>query len=369
VDNFSLVKVIALISVFLALLLSFFLLTVNTKSKQANILLASFIALCAIDILGVFLVVYPVIFQFSKTLTFLVFPSFYLYVLSICYCNFRLKTEHLLHAIPTAIYIVAILVVIFNEQNHLLDKLEWFMGSVLLKLQALVYVFAIVVALKRYRRIYLENYTGNSISVYRWINQIVVLFAITLPISIAREFVVYSSFYNVLTWLSILLVVMAFLMFCWIVLKALYQPELFRGVDISMQPSAKFQKQKVTNDSAFNSSINIEVNSQIEQLRRCMEEQEPFVESEITLQDLAILINIPTRDLSVLINQHIGQHFFDFINSYRIKKAMEILRKHSKDEYTIQQVLYDVGFNSKSSFNTAFKKHAGVTPTEYRSKL
>jgi len=162
---------------------------------------------------------------------------------------------------------------------------------------------------------------------------------------------------------------MAFLMFCWIVLKALYQPELFRGVDISMQPSAKFQKQKVTNDSAFNSSINIEVNSQIEQLRRCMEEQEPFVESEITLQDLAILINIPTRDLSVLINQHIGQHFFDFINSYRIKKAMEILRKHSKDEYTIQQVLYDVGFNSKSSFNTAFKKHAGVTPTEYRSKL
>lgn len=368
-ENYSLVKVIAIISIFLALLLSFFLVTVNTKNKLANSLLASFIALCAIDILGIFLVNYPFISLFTKTLIFLIFPSFYLYVLSICYCNFRLKVKHLLHAIPSIIYISAIAVILINGQSHLLFKLEWFMGALLLKLQALMYVFAIIIILRRYKRIYLENYTGNSISVYSWVNQIVLLFAITLPVSIAREVFAYSGFYTVLTWLSILLVVLAFLMFCWFVLKALYHPELFRGVDISMKPSAKLQKQKTTYYSATSSNIDTEITSQIEQLRKYMEEQQPFVESEITLQDLATQINIPSRDLSVLINQHIGQHFFDFVNSYRIKKAMEILRNHTKDEYTIQQVLYDVGFNSKSSFNSAFKKHSGLTPTEYRSKF
>ena len=97
-----------------------------------------------------------------------------------------------------------------------------------------------------------------------------------------------------------------------------------------------------------------------------MLEQKPYLESKLTLQELAIQVNIDSRELSILINQHIGQHFFDFINEYRLKKAMEILQNSSKKELTIQQIFYDVGFNSKSSFNSAFKKYTGQTPTEYR---
>ena len=74
------------------------------------------------------------------------------------------------------------------------------------------------------------------------------------------------------------------------------------------------------------------------------------------------------RDLSVLINQDLNQHFFDFVNEYRIKKAMSILGDTTKYHLTVLKILYDVGFNSKSSFNTAFKKHTGTTPTQYRIK-
>ena len=58
--------------------------------------------------------------------------------------------------------------------------------------------------------------------------------------------------------------------------------------------------------------------------------------------------------------------FFDFVNEYRIKKAMEMLSDTNKKDLTVLEILYKVGFNSKSSFNTAFKKHAGKTPTQFR---
>ena len=78
-------------------------------------------------------------------------------------------------------------------------------------------------------------------------------------------------------------------------------------------------------------------------------------------------MHIYSYDLSVLINHHLNQHFFDFINEYRIQKAMQILKNPSKKKLTILEILYEVGFNSKSSFNTAFKKHTNQTPTEFRN--
>ena len=79
-------------------------------------------------------------------------------------------------------------------------------------------------------------------------------------------------------------------------------------------------------------------------------------------------LNIPAKDLSLLINHDLNQHFFDFVNGFRIRKAMEMLSDPDKKEFTVLEILYDVGFNSKSSFNTAFKKYTQLTPTEYRKK-
>ncbi|WP_276965984.1 helix-turn-helix domain-containing protein [Chryseobacterium sp.] len=80
-------------------------------------------------------------------------------------------------------------------------------------------------------------------------------------------------------------------------------------------------------------------------------------------------IEIPVRELSLLINHQLGQHFYDFVNTYRIENAMNMLKDETKSKVTILEILYEVGFNSKSSFNTAFKKHTGTTPTLYRKNL
>ncbi|KAB2844021.1 MAG: AraC family transcriptional regulator, partial [Melioribacteraceae bacterium] len=84
-----------------------------------------------------------------------------------------------------------------------------------------------------------------------------------------------------------------------------------------------------------------------------------------TIRELAENLNIHPNHLSQIINEKLGQNFFDFINSYRIKEAEKLLLKNGKK--TILEIAFEVGFNSKSTFNAAFKKHTGVTPTAYKN--
>ena len=100
-----------------------------------------------------------------------------------------------------------------------------------------------------------------------------------------------------------------------------------------------------------------------------MAEEKPFLNPSLTIQDVSVAIEIPVRDLSLLINHKLEQHFYDFVNTYRIENAMDILKVSTKSKVTILEILYEVGFNTKSSFNTAFKKHTGNTPTSYRKQL
>ncbi len=113
----------------------------------------------------------------------------------------------------------------------------------------------------------------------------------------------------------------------------------------------------------------VEELEEIVQLKKHMLNEDPYLNASLTIDDLSKQMNIPTKDLSILINYNLNQHFFDFINGYRIRKAMEILKDPDKISLTILEILYEVGFNSKSSFNTAFKKYTNNTPTEYRKKL
>ena len=61
-----------------------------------------------------------------------------------------------------------------------------------------------------------------------------------------------------------------------------------------------------------------------------------------------------------------GKNFYDFVNHYRVQEAKEQLGNPALSQKTIQRVFEDVGFNSKSTFNTIFKKVTGQTPSEYR---
>jgi AraC-like DNA-binding protein len=104
------------------------------------------------------------------------------------------------------------------------------------------------------------------------------------------------------------------------------------------------------------------------QLTDIMEKDKPFLNSLLTLKELAGSMGIQSYRLSQVINQQFNQNFFDFVNYYRIKEAKAKLSDPKNAHFSILAIAYDAGFNSKSVFNTAFKKHTGMTPSRFREK-
>lgn len=105
---------------------------------------------------------------------------------------------------------------------------------------------------------------------------------------------------------------------------------------------------------------------QIAILIRYLEQERPYLRPDLTLDKLAALTSIPSRTLSSIINRHFERNFFEFISTYRIDEARRLLSQDKGSATNILNVMYASGFNSKTTFNTLFKKRVGMTPSEYR---
>lgn len=97
--------------------------------------------------------------------------------------------------------------------------------------------------------------------------------------------------------------------------------------------------------------------------------RKPYLESELTLAQVSEQTNIPTHYLSQVINEKMNCNFLDFVNSYRVEEAKIKLANDKSKQYTVLSIAYDSGFNSKSTFYSAFKRHVGKTPSEFRKSM
>ena len=375
-DRLSLLQGIAKISVFVSLLMAFFLYTVKTENKLANRLFAWFFIVSAIDLSGFFVFEYIqdylnlVIFRW--TICLLAMPLFYLYVLAVCYSDFRLKWKHLLHLLPIIVVNLVFLPRFYLRMNkELLNSIdqmpEIYFIQILIEFQYVFYIVSAFLVLKQYKEIYLENYANPSSLTYKYLFQMTIVFLIAHCLVALKNVLRYSDYRQVFLWLNVVVGTVALFITCWLVMKALNHPELFRGINSKLKLTKDILPE--INDSTIEvkEHHNEVINEQILNLKQYMTEKEPFLDPSLTIQELANQIDIPVRDLSVLINHKMDQHFFDFVNEYRIQKAMTILKDKSKSDLTVLEILYEVGFNSKSSFNTSFKKYTNLTPTAYRN--
>ncbi|MEO0553995.1 MAG: helix-turn-helix domain-containing protein [Bacteroidota bacterium] len=93
----------------------------------------------------------------------------------------------------------------------------------------------------------------------------------------------------------------------------------------------------------------------------------PYLNNGLRLQDISSQLEIPTHHLSQLFNQQLQTTFFDFVNEKRVAAAQKFIE--DKPSATLLEIAFDSGFNNKTSFVNAFKKHAGMTPSAYRKQL
>jgi AraC-like DNA-binding protein len=100
-----------------------------------------------------------------------------------------------------------------------------------------------------------------------------------------------------------------------------------------------------------------------------MEKEKLYQETELTLLDLANKLQLPSYQVSLAINEGLNKSFYDMINGYRVEEAKRLLADPKNLNYTILSVGFEAGFNSKTTFNTVFKKFTGLTPTDFRNRL
>ncbi|XDD49712.1 helix-turn-helix domain-containing protein [Leptospira sp. WS92.C1] len=102
-------------------------------------------------------------------------------------------------------------------------------------------------------------------------------------------------------------------------------------------------------------------------LAELMEEERLYRDEELRMQDVAERLLITPHQVSRILNETFGKNFNEFINGYRVQEAKKILLE--EPDKTVLSIGFEVGFNTKSTFNAQFLKIAGMTPAEWRKKI
>jgi AraC-like DNA-binding protein len=138
--------------------------------------------------------------------------------------------------------------------------------------------------------------------------------------------------------------------------KGILQREIFYADFIipSTPPEPPLEKQEKPNQEL------------IDKLIRFVEDKKVYVDPDLSLSSLSKQIGLNRNQLSQLINDGIGENFYDFINKYRVEEVKRLMVDPQKQHYNLLGIAVEAGFKSKSTFNLIFKRFTGLTPTEYK---
>ena len=351
----ELVDIIAIITTVLLLAFALFLVILKRRNS-ADILLALFIFSNALYILGF---LYWRLHQYmpgqieyvlfiAESCGYIFGPLLYFYTKTLVFKDFSLNKKHLIHFIP---FIVALLYYYSKINTYIIPV------YLLMQIQIFAYIICCLLLIKQHHKELKKYYSSlEKLHLYRLE---ITLFTFTLMwlVDLAGFFLLIfipdgTGYYNFTLIISLSInFIFAILIFY----NGMQHPQVLLRQNGNFE---KYEKSKLTNQKK---------EEYLSKLRLYIEQEKPFLKPSVTLNDFARHLNIPVRDLSQVINEYLHKNFYDLINSYRIEEAKNLLKTSSNS--TILEILFEVGFNSKSAFNTAFKKHTGFTPTRYRNKL
>jgi len=320
---------------------------------------------------------------------FLLPPILYFYYKTLLDKSFIFTRRDYLHFVPATLYLIYSIIVfltdkvIFNEYYFYDDGKDkdfsiWYQIAGLLSL-----TYYLIKSLKTYNEY--KTLTYNSISfaesvMFKWAQRFLIAFLILIAIRIlffilnpewdefGKKFWYYLCFSVLFYYISISGYA-----------NYIFSITAFNGSKTNSDSSLKSeliediktynQLPNVNSDKSSDEKVEIpDLNNWKEKVEKLMLVDQMYKNPELVISDLSNKLDTHSKKVSQVINQGFNLNFNDFVNLYRIKALMQKLEEREHDIQTLLSLALECGFNSKSTFNRAFKRYTSLTPKEYIQK-
>lgn len=271
--------------------------------------------------------------------------------------NYQFQKKDLVCLVVPLIY----LIILFNSENNKnIEQVRDFLAV----LHNLPYIALIYFRIKKYQK-RIENISSNTENInLQWFSKLAVLLLAIIIVTVGYELFnmfVYKLHHHVVMSMLYLLIVYS------TSFQVLRQQEIYPtdenerrellSVELEEEP---FEKKKLIPESEFEAMK--------QKLVHIMENEKPYLDGELNLAKLSKYMDLNAHQLSYLLNEGFGKNFFQFVNTYRIEVAQKLLTNPEHQKLSMVGIAFEAGFNSKTSFNTTFKKLTGKTPSEFRKQ-
>ncbi len=328
------------------MLFAIYLIFFKRKKSQSNLLLGLILVFMAFRIGKSVLLIFgeglePIFIFIGLTFLLLIGPQLRWYVLSMTRLTFKLFKSHLWELVPFALIFGASLFVTREwYENSELVIIVFSSGLIFIYLHLAFYIGLAwreyQLAKKRHPR---EQQTKSQKAVFNWLRLLLIGFILiwgTYVLNILDDAVPY---------------IVGPMLYSVVIYFLSYKAFVLRATDVD---GTVFKKNN--NQLLFSEIDNLILSDKL------------YLESDLSLTKLSEILGKSTQQISSAVNEYGKRNFNDYINFYRIQDSKAMLLDTQNDRYTISSIAFDVGFSSLSSFNGAFKKFEGTTPSSFRKK-
>lgn len=363
------------------LFLSFFFLTRRIRNKSSNLYLGFLMVCLSLIIMEIFLNYTGYMFKvlridnFSEPLSFAVPPLIYFYIYSSI--SGKAPRKAWIHMIPLIFWFVyCIWYFIQPIEMKQLHYMDYHNPDLVVEYPDM-------------------EYSDDPLRLRKIVNELVMLqltsYLVVSILYIRKTFrSIGASFFarrhKPMSWLRNFIFLMFSVLFIFLLVKMLFEADIgdyliatliavviyatsFNVIRVSDFFSENVPDQLQPKRKYVKSALQEEGKSRImKELRQIMEVDKDFQNPLVSLPLISKKLNTPIHHISQVINEKLNQSFFEMIATYRIEESKKLLKDPSKQLLTIEDISDEVGYNSKSAFNRAFKKYTGMTPSEFREQ-
>lgn len=314
-------------------------------------------------------------------------PIIYFYTQSLLNPSFKLSKKDIFHFLPGILYLLLIGgfwvydKFIFGGYYFYEDQADkdfdtWYQYSGFISMT--IYFALSILYYNKYKKLIVQVTSNADTLLFRWIHNY--LFAFLSMIVIRLVFTILSSFFPQLetyqgTWWFFLM----FSLVLYYIAVTGYSNSVHSKIQFRM---SVFDKNPIllldnsTDDNNNEVLIDIEyeeianenapeIDSWKQKIEHILTEEKLYQNPELTLTEIAKKLNTNAAVISRAINQGFQMNFNDLINYYRVEAVKKMLEQGEHKKTTLLGIAFDCGFNSKATFNRAFKKNTGNSPKEY----